>query len=116
MPVKGYANVRNLPSSKDKTYEQVFTEFSNGHSLCKKCSGRGFNLDDSKVDVLPGTTSVKIVQNELLKELDEKSSLNADAIRKIVETVVYDRKQCDKCSGFGFVKKARKLRDEKHSS
>lgn len=113
MPVKGWMNIRSLPDTKEQSVGEVISIFERKYKLCEHCNGRGFILNDSKVAVLPGTKTVRYDNNEDLEKMNEVGTLISDTIKKIVETVVYGRKQCRKCDGFGF--KERKSRKKKHA-
>lgn len=105
---KGYISVRNCIDTKDSKVNDVVEKFTKLWDLCDACEGRTFTLNDSDVMVNLGVAAVKWKGNPLLEKLDEAGNLNGDTVKKIIETIVYGRKQCSKCNGFGFVKKSRK--------
>ncbi len=110
---KGYISVRNCVSTKLYSANEVIEGFTKTHNVCSKCEGRTFLLNDSSVDIIPGITTVKWKGNEILESLNDSGNLNGDTVKKIIETVVHGRQQCDKCKGFGFVKQSRKKHESK---
>lgn len=110
---KGYISVRNCVDTKDVKVNQVIEQFTQSHDVCDSCEGRGFILNDASVLLSPGITTVKWKDNEVLEKLNNSGNLNGETIKKIIETVVHNRKQCNKCNGFGFVKKSRKKNGNK---
>jgi len=104
---KGYISIRNCIDTKGLKLNDVVDQFTNKWDLCDKCKGSTFLLDDSDVMVNPGVAGVKWKDNPLLEQLEKAGNLNSEVVKKIIETEVYGRKQCNKCKGFGFVKKSR---------
>lgn len=113
MPAKGWISVRDLPTTKNQDVKKVMAEFKKNYSTCNVCGGKGYTLIPYD-EFYQGVSTVKFSDNEELKLLHEGGQLSGETIKKIVETLVHDRKECSKCNGFGFVKnKSRKDKDEK---
>lgn len=106
MPAKGWLSVRDLPTTKEKTIKEVMKDFQDNYMLCDCCDGKGYIVENYD-EYFNGVSTVK-VQGADLAYLDEEKRLTSETIKKIVETVVHGRKQCDNCNGFGFVKKSGK--------
>lgn len=109
---KGYISVRNCVDTDTMTVSTVMDIFNESYDICSECDGKGHTVDSSSNYIINGITTVKWGGNDLLENLNESDNLNGETIKKIIETVVHGRKQCDKCKGFGFVEKSRK----KHGS
>tara|TARA_R110000803_G_scaffold128306_1_gene195726 strand:+ start:126 stop:479 length:354 start_codon:yes stop_codon:yes gene_type:complete len=105
---KGYISIRNCVDAGELTPSQAMDKFNQDYDLCTKCEGLGHKTSSSSDYVVEGISTVKFKDNKLLQKLDEDGKLNSEVVKKIIETVVHNRKQCDKCQGFGFVKKSRK--------
>ena len=114
MPKKGWVAVRDLPGTKTKTLKEVFDQFKANYKLCDCCKGAGFTVDDHQT-VYEGVSSVRVNDSEALKTLQDNGTLNKGTFERIIETLVHNRKICDKCNGFGFVKKPRKKKRGKGS-
>jgi len=104
MAEKGWISVRDIPGTKDKTIKEVLDSFKKKFSLCKKCKGEGHTVDDHDT-VYEGVSCVRVSDSKALLSMQEKGTLNKNVFKRIIETMVHNRKQCDKCHGFGFVKK-----------
>jgi len=107
MPAKGWLSVRDLPTTKKKTVKEVMQEFNNTFQLCQHCKGQGYTVEKYD-EFYNGISTVRFDDNLDLNSLNDAGKLNGDTVKKIVETIVHGRQQCDKCKGFGFVKKSRK--------
>ena len=107
MPAKGWLSVRDLPTTENKTIKEVMVEFKNHYKTCDCCNGKGYTVEDFD-EYYTGVSTVRFSDNEELQELHDAGHLNGETVKKIIETMVHGRKQCDKCNGFGFVKQSRK--------
>lgn len=114
MPAKGWLSVRDLPTTKEKTIKEVMLEFKNSHEICDCCEGKGYTVNKYD-EYFEGVSTVKFSDNEDLQELFDDGHLTGDTIKKIIETAVHGRQQCDKCKGFGFVETSRKKPNGKKS-
>ena len=116
MPAKGWISVRSLPSTKKQSVKQTIKQFFKGHKLCSHCNGRGFLVDDSKVLTNEGVDTVRFSGHNCLEKMEELGYLNGETIKRIIETIVYNRQSCNKCHGLGFVTKPRKKGNEGEDS
>lgn len=107
MPAKGWLSVRDLPTTKNKTVKEVMKEFHETYTKCDACNGQGHTVK-SYDEFFNGISTVRFDENDDLVSLNDAGKLNGDTVKKIVETIVHGRQQCDKCKGFGFVKKSGK--------
>lgn len=107
MPAKGWLSVRDLPTTKNQSIKEVMNDFKNKFEKCDCCDGKGYTVENYD-EFFNGVSTIRFSDNEELQDLFDAGHLSGDTVKKIVETMVHGRKQCDKCKGFGFVKKSRK--------
>jgi hypothetical protein len=112
---KGYISVRNCVSTEPMTVGQAMDKFNEDFEICKHCKGEGHKVRSSSEYILEGITTIKYKGNEILEKLNDDGKLNSETVKKIIETVVHGRKQCDECNGFGFVRKSGKKHGRKET-
>ena len=112
MAKQGWMSVRDLPGTKNKTIKEVLDYFKRNFVLCSECNGVGY-LVDKHDSVYEGVSTIRFDDHKGIEKMREDGILNRDVLKRIIETVIHNREQCDKCNGFGFVKKSRKKKNEK---
>lgn len=110
-----YLPIRSVPMFRDgkfisykshQKYTDALKSFFKDHKICDQCNGEGFTIDED-ILVLEKNEMININYSDIdeLIELKESGINLSDKIKLILEQVWWNRKQCKKCHGSGFIKK-----------
>ena len=109
MGKQGWLTIRNIPKSKKfaerNPYYYILKKFFEKNKLCPKCGGIGSSKKIKKGRVRSEAT----IRYEGIPELEKLNNMEdvklTDSMRDILEKIIWGKKFCKLCKGFGFIPK-----------